>query len=118
ALDRLDLPSARRDGLVPLLEAQLQVRRGNAGERARPDTSADRYARRLIRVDSPETRSLAELSAFDLSIDQATGETLAAAGARIARPRSNWSRRVERPLRRRCCGCSTSQPVISPIAAS
>ena len=84
ALDRLDLPSARRDGLVPLLEAQLQVRRGNAGERARPDTSADRYARRLIRVDSPETRSLAELAAFDLSIDQATGETLEAVGAAVA----------------------------------
>src|SRR5262249_17988505 len=84
ALERLDLPSVRRESLVPLLEAQLQARKASAPEGARPDSSVDQYARRLIRVGSPEARSLAEFSAFDLSIDRATGETLVAVGAAVS----------------------------------
>ena len=84
ALERLDLPSARRDGLVPLLEARLQARKGSLPERARPDSSVDEYTRRLIRVGSPEARNLAEFSAFDLSIDRVTSETLVAVGEAVS----------------------------------
>jgi hypothetical protein len=79
ALDRLDLPTERRRAMVPLLEAELQSR-GAAGPSADTrgkETSIDRYARNLVRIDPAGGRSFADLMAFDLSIDGQTSATIA-----------------------------------------
>lgn len=74
ALARLDLPAERHAAVLPLLERRLHSRSG-----AQPrDTSVEAHARKLVRVDAARARSLAEFSAFDLSVDARTRETLGA----------------------------------------
>ena len=72
ALARLDLPTERQAAVLPLLERRLEER---AGTRT-ADTSVDAHARKLVHVDAARARSLAEFSAFDLSVDVRTIEVL------------------------------------------
>ena len=72
ALARLDLPAERHAAVMPLLESRLQSRKGDQPR----DTSVDAHARKLVHVDAARARSLAEFSAFDLSVDARTVETL------------------------------------------
>ncbi|HEV3485906.1 MAG TPA: hypothetical protein VG106_10900, partial [Vicinamibacterales bacterium] len=74
ALSRLDLPAERHAAVLPLLESRLESRAGAP----RRDTSVDAHARKLVHVDAARARSLAEFSAFDLSVDARTLETLGA----------------------------------------
>jgi hypothetical protein len=72
ALARLDLAADRHAAVLPLLEDRLRARTG-----AEPrQTSVDAHARKLVHVDAARARSLAEFSAFDLSVDARTIETL------------------------------------------
>jgi hypothetical protein len=72
ALSRLDLPEDRHAAVLPLLEQRLHERTGSTPR----DTSVEAHARKLVRVDAARARSLAEFSAFDLSVDARTIEVL------------------------------------------
>lgn len=78
ALQRLDLPSERRDAVVPLLNARLHE---PAPEQ--PGTSRqrdiDRLAGGLIRVDAAAGKDFSEFAAFDLSIDDQASAAIASA---------------------------------------
>lgn len=72
ALARLDLPDARRDAVVPLIDARMQSRA--AGTPA--DTSVYTHARKLLHVDRARARNVAEFAAFDLGLDADARATL------------------------------------------
>src|SRR5262249_23529943 len=73
ALERLDLPAARREQVIPLLEARLRAGADGARpDRSGRDVSIERYARRLIQVEATVGKSFAEFAAFDLSLDDET----------------------------------------------
>ena len=74
ALSRLDLSPERHASMVPLLEARLKDRDGDAANSGRQSTLA-KHARELVRVDGAG-KSFADFSAFDLSLDEAAAETL------------------------------------------
>jgi len=79
ALDRLRLPVERRTALAPLIAAKLDARRTATADAAQPpSTTFDDQARALTRVDPGVARNLADFSAFDLSINEATSAALAA----------------------------------------
>jgi hypothetical protein len=76
AMDRMELPRERRQAMVPLLEERIQAR--SAGLQADglaqasgtgPKSAADRYAHKLIKIEPEASRSFAEFTAFDLSMD-------------------------------------------------
>ena len=75
ALDRLNLPSDRRDAVVPLIEANL--RGGAAASDRRFDAAGlDHYAGALVRIDAARGQSFAEYAAFDLSMNDETRAAL------------------------------------------
>jgi hypothetical protein len=78
ALHRLDLPAARRDTVLPLLDARLK---GVADPSAEPskEHEIDRLARRLIQVDAAPGKDFSEFASFDLSIDDQASAALSAA---------------------------------------
>ena len=78
ALHRLDLPSERRDAVVPLLHARLHGTRHQGPDDSRR-REIDRLAGGLIRVDSAAGRDFSEFAAFDLSIDDQASAAIAAA---------------------------------------
>jgi hypothetical protein len=82
ALDKLELPSERRQTVATLVEAR--VRGTAAPQGAGADQNIDRYARRLVQVDAAAGKSFAEFAAFDLSIDGQHLETIDAARDAIA----------------------------------
>jgi HEAT repeat protein len=95
ALDRLELPSDRREKVEPLIRAELK-REGSAA--GLDESGLDRYARQLIRVDVSTQKSFSEYAAFDLSIDDraaaviaGVGDTIAATDLPIAQLRCLWS---------------------------
>lgn len=78
AVARLDLPAERKDHILPVLESRLNAR--ESADRS-PDDSAletgrDRYARRLIRVETANGKTFTDFAAFDLSIDAETATVL------------------------------------------
>ena len=79
ALNRLELPEDRRMTVVPLLEARLRGGElaGTSAEARQKESSIDRFARKLIRIDPADGKSFAEFAAFDLSIDGQTAATIA-----------------------------------------
>jgi hypothetical protein len=77
ALNRLELPSERRQALVPLLEARLRGDDGSARASREQEPGIERYARRLIQVDAAAGKSFAEFAAFDLSIDAQAAAAIA-----------------------------------------
>jgi hypothetical protein len=77
ALDRLRLPAERRAALTPLIAAKIDARDAAANGDQPAPTSFDDQARVLTRIESGVARSLAEFSAFDLSINESTATTLA-----------------------------------------
>ncbi|MGE5360636.1 MAG: HEAT repeat domain-containing protein [Bacteroidales bacterium] len=84
ALDRMELSAERRQAVVPLLENRLEARAAQqepAGASASSapggKSAADRYARKLIKIDSDASRSFAEFTAFDLSMDDQVAASLA-----------------------------------------
>jgi hypothetical protein len=85
ALHRLDLPSSRRDEVVPLLNARLD---GAKPSREEPDDSRqreiDRLAGGLIRVDGAPGKDFSEFTAFDLSIDEQASAAMDAVHDAIA----------------------------------
>jgi hypothetical protein len=74
ALNRLDLPTERRESVVPLLEKRL---RGEAPASGASESGIDRYARKLIRVEPTSAKNFAEFAAFDLSMDDHATAALA-----------------------------------------
>jgi hypothetical protein len=76
ALNRLDLPTERRETVVPLIDAQLRGNRGGDTGRA-ADAGLDKLARRLIQIEAAPGRNFAEFAAFDLSIDDQAAAVLA-----------------------------------------
>jgi hypothetical protein len=76
ALDRLNLPEARREALVPLIEAQLRQGGSAASANRRPEWDLDRYADTLVRIDAGQGRSFGEFAAFDLSMNEETAAAL------------------------------------------
>ena len=78
ALDRMDLPAERREAVAPLLNAgvQARVRDGRLSEARAKESSVDRYAQKLMRVDAAP-KSFAEFAAFDLSVDSQTSAAIA-----------------------------------------
>ena len=83
ALDRLRLPAERRAALTPLIAAKIDARSASSADGRQPASSSfDDQARTLTRLESGVAKNLAEFSAFDLSINDAT--TTALAGVRDA----------------------------------
>jgi hypothetical protein len=76
ALHRLDLPSERRDTVVPLLNARLREASHQGPDDSR-QREIDRLAGRLIRVDGAAGRDFSEFAAFDLSIDDQASAAMA-----------------------------------------
>jgi hypothetical protein len=72
ALNRLDLPAERRQAVVSLVAGRLQA--GEATSTPDPDRERergiDRFARRLVRVESTPGKRFGDFSAFDLSMDE------------------------------------------------
>jgi hypothetical protein len=85
ALDRLNLPSDRRQTLAPLLEAGVgeRVRAGRLRDARENLTGVDRYARKLLHVDAAAPGSFAEFAAFDLSLNGQAGAAIAQVRADI-----------------------------------
>jgi hypothetical protein len=90
ALERLDLPAARREQVIPLLETRLRsgagakagrgpasCRRDAESEPARRDAGIERYARKLIQIHAEAGKSFADFAAFDLSLDDPTQAAIA-----------------------------------------
>lgn len=82
ALHRLDLPSERRDAVVPLLHARLHETTHHGPDDSR-QREIDRLAGRLIRIDGTPGKDFSEFAAFDLSIDNQTAAAIAAARGAI-----------------------------------
>lgn len=82
ALDRLALSEERRRALVPLLNDRLQ---GVAEEEHQGTKLAlDRYAHKLVRIESDENKSFAEYAAFDLAMDPQSAAVVEGAPSVIA----------------------------------
>ena len=95
ALDRLELPSERRETVEPLIQAELK-REGGAA--ALDESGLDRYARQLIRVDVSTRKNFSDFAAFDLTIDEraatviaSVGDTIATTDLPLAQLRCLWS---------------------------
>ena len=78
AFSKLDLPPERREAVLPVLNERIRQRGLAHAEGAEPNKLLDGYAERLIHIDGGRTKDLAELAAFDVSLDQATLATVAA----------------------------------------
>lgn len=78
ALDRLNLPSERRNIVGPLLEERIRSGAGAFQHRANETALAERTAQ-LIRVVSGEAGTLEDFSAFDLCVDDDAAVQIAAA---------------------------------------
>jgi hypothetical protein len=81
ALDRLELPSDRREKVEPLIHAELGK---EGGARAADESGLDRYARQLVRIDASAQKNFSEFAAFDLSIDDRAAEAIGSVGPAIA----------------------------------
>lgn len=82
AVARLDLPTERREAVLPLIDERLRQGRDGDGAPADGERSLDRLAKRLIRVEASAAKDFSEFSAFDLSIDEAaTGGITALCGS-------------------------------------
>ncbi len=81
ALARLDLPADRQAALTPLIDERLQGR----GGAVTPADTLDAHARKLTRSHG-RAASFAELSAFDLALDEDTSGRLAEIRDRIVAP--------------------------------
>jgi hypothetical protein len=78
ALDRMDLPAERRQAMVPLLDAGVQsrVKTGRLRDARAEEEGVDRWARRLLQIDTTAPRNFAEFAAFDLSVDLQTSTAI------------------------------------------
>lgn len=84
ALDRMNLSAARRQAVVPLLEAEIEARSGRLARQREPldpdtkEPASVRYARKLVRIDVATCdKSFADFAAFDLSFDDKAIEAIA-----------------------------------------
>jgi hypothetical protein len=79
ALNRLDLTPERREAIVPLIDERIQARQsGSAPEGGLgQESSLDRYARELIRVEAKSGKDFSEFTAFDFSIDDHAAASVA-----------------------------------------
>jgi hypothetical protein len=78
ALNRLDLSADRRQTVASLVDDRLHAGvPTTSGAAGAADQSADRFARRLMRIDATPGKSFAEFAAFDLSIDDQTAAAIA-----------------------------------------
>jgi hypothetical protein len=71
ALSRLELPAERHAAMLPLIQERLQTRAGAARE-----TTIDTHARKLVALDTSQSKSFAEFAAFDLALDEPAVDTL------------------------------------------
>jgi hypothetical protein len=71
ALNRLDLTAERRETVVPLIDERLRARKkGQTTDgRLAEESSLDRYARELIRVEAKSGKDFSDFTAFDFSMD-------------------------------------------------
>ena len=71
ALNRLDLAPERREAVVPLIDDRVRARQtgGATDGRLAEESSLDRYARELIRVEAKSGKDFSDFAAFDFSID-------------------------------------------------
>ncbi len=76
ALDRLDLPSERRNAVSPLLERRLESHRSVRAPDREPAAGVDRHARRLIRIETGRGAGYSEFAAFDLSLDAESAKAI------------------------------------------
>ena len=76
ALSKLELPAERQAAVAPLLDERFKAREAAAAESGRT-ASLTRHARDLVKVDASTGKSFADFTAFDLSLDEAAGETIA-----------------------------------------
>ncbi|MFO0070819.1 MAG: HEAT repeat domain-containing protein [Gemmatimonas sp.] len=74
AVDRLALPSERREALDPLLRDRLGRRLATDTAAYGPDAAIERFARKLIAVDPSGQRHFADYVAFDLALTDAAIE--------------------------------------------
>jgi hypothetical protein len=78
ALTRLDLPADRQEAVLPLLNDRLRERARAAS--ATPEAQANRalvgYAQRLVQISHDKTKGFADFSAFDVSMDASTLESV------------------------------------------
>lgn len=78
ALNRLELPADRREAVLSLVDQKMQEgERADAGGRPARDQNVDRFARRLVHVESAPGKNFEEFAAFDLSIDDQTVDAIA-----------------------------------------
>ena len=76
ALDRLQLSSARRDAVGPLLEERIRAQQGADAAERRNDAALKERTQQLIRVATGDA-SFEDYAAFDLCIDNATEDLIA-----------------------------------------
>jgi hypothetical protein len=71
ALNHLDLAPERREAVAPLIDERVRAREtGNAPDgHLAQESSLDRYARELIRVEAKSGTDFSAFTAFDFSID-------------------------------------------------
>jgi hypothetical protein len=71
ALNHLDLTPERRESVAPLIDERVRSRQTGEGSDGRlaQESSLDRYARELIRVEAKSGKDFSEFTAFDFSID-------------------------------------------------
>jgi HEAT repeat protein len=73
AMDRLELPTARRQTIAPLLESRLRgATTGPAPASSGVSPGIDRHVRRLIQIEPAAGKNFAEFAAFDLAVDDVT----------------------------------------------
>ena len=80
ALDRLDLPDARRAAMAGLLEERVRAHLAERAAGPGGESALDERTRQLIRVSSGASSSFEEFCAYDLAIDETTAEALAQVG--------------------------------------
>ena len=71
ALNRLDLSPERREAVVPLIDERVRARQtGSTPDgRSAQESSLERYARELIRVEAKSGKDFSDFTAFDFSMD-------------------------------------------------
>jgi hypothetical protein len=70
ALNRLELAPERRNAVAPLVDQRARARQTvSSGGRLAQESSLDRYARELIRVEAKSGKDFSDFTAFDFSID-------------------------------------------------
>ena len=108
ALDRLELPTERREAMATLMEDRVRTRLADMPSGPGGESALDERTRQLIRVSSGRSQVLREFCAYDLSIDAATAEAIARVGPAI----------LETDLLRRASNARFSSCSSSPVRCS